>query len=715
MISFVCDVVDCILRILVIQLTLCFPLPTVFVDLSLGEVFLHPSIAIPWLNHSIDFSKFKISTLSSIITWSLHLFIIQLVITASVLSDNYTTKSTIITPDHSIGQALGHHSIGFLPLSHSIDFKNIPVTTRSITKCGLQNEVSFVSPRSFRPTCFNTTTMPWNHSIGFNTTRNHSIGFTPTRNHSIGFNAMPITTRSTMKSGLQNDVSSVPPPYSYLTCLLDIHKARPTTNTSLSSFILSALIFRISTVDIEYLKGASQQNHFFNHLREYYKEFKTRRQLNLEVPAGCHRDSNIQDFLTIAPVSDNLRDLLGDVIIHELKFEVSVVSKKVNNFIYTLRQYYGEIPTKRQLHMEVPAGLQNLSFDFVECMTLFLAHLGFGSRRVLIDCTLSSEDLWGYHINSTLSYCQDQTNATPSDSFTNSSSLSSVPILRSLDELSPSLLSRLTFSEDTIRASASFGHNYNSINRNMNQKLDFYIGFTTVFIVPAGVQQEIFHFEDALVEFYLYGPFVTVAHGSVGAFAILLAYGDPVIITGGVCYTEYYTLRGWLAGGSTVPLNFTHSTIPERWHQLFEASSGLWIFCVVTWVIHTRDYVPLPDNVFIAVYTECSTFLLRSVLDSLRCHFNVSVESIVFVITSSVDATAWPICQCFDSICSLSVFVISMASCVSVAPIYSSSDCINGGTDITLFLLVITTSSYPDVFGIAFQNFIVFFWGGTIC
>jgi len=160
-----------------------------------------------------------------------------------------------------------------------------------------------------------------------------------------------------------------------------------------------------------------------------------------------------------------------------------------------------------------------------------------------------------------------------------------------------------------------------------------------------------------------------------------------------------------------VPLNFTHSTIPERWHQLFEASSGLWIFCVVTWVIHTRDYVPLPDNVFIAVYTECSTFLLRSVLDSLRCHFNVSVESIVFVITSSVDATAWPICQCFDSICSLSVFVTSMASCVSVAPIYSSSDCINGGTDITLFLLDITTSSYPDVFGIAFQNFIVSFFG----
>jgi hypothetical protein len=179
MISFVCDVVDCVLRILIIQLTLCFPVPMVFVDLSLGEVFLRPSIAIPWLNHSIDFSKFKISTSSSILTWSLHLVIIQWVITASVLSNYFKTKSIIITSDHSIGQALGHHSIGFLDLSHSIDFKNIPITTRSIMKCGLQNEVSFVSPRSFRPTCFNNTKTTWNHSIGFATTRNHDFRGNP--------------------------------------------------------------------------------------------------------------------------------------------------------------------------------------------------------------------------------------------------------------------------------------------------------------------------------------------------------------------------------------------------------------------------------------------------------------------------------------------------------------------------------------------------------
>jgi hypothetical protein len=47
MISFVCDAVDCVLHILVIQLTLCFPLPTIFVDLSIGQVFAHPSIDLP--------------------------------------------------------------------------------------------------------------------------------------------------------------------------------------------------------------------------------------------------------------------------------------------------------------------------------------------------------------------------------------------------------------------------------------------------------------------------------------------------------------------------------------------------------------------------------------------------------------------------------------------------------------------------------------------
>jgi len=121
MISFVGDALDCVLRIFVIQLTLCFPLPTIFVNLSLGQVFVQPSINLPLLNHSIDFSKIKISTVSSIFSWSLRLFIVQSVITANVLSDKYTTKSSI-TSDYSIDQAFGHHSIDFLHLNHPIDF-----------------------------------------------------------------------------------------------------------------------------------------------------------------------------------------------------------------------------------------------------------------------------------------------------------------------------------------------------------------------------------------------------------------------------------------------------------------------------------------------------------------------------------------------------------------------------------------------------------------
>jgi len=96
MLSFVCDAVDCVLRILVIQLTLCFPLPTIFVDLSLGQVFVQPSIDLPLLSHSIDVSKFKISTLTSTFTWLIRLLIIYWSITADILfmQPTHLTSST---------------------------------------------------------------------------------------------------------------------------------------------------------------------------------------------------------------------------------------------------------------------------------------------------------------------------------------------------------------------------------------------------------------------------------------------------------------------------------------------------------------------------------------------------------------------------------------------------------------------------------------------
>jgi len=77
--------VDCVLCILVIQLTLYFPLPTIFVDLSIGQVFVHQSIDLPLLNHSIDVSKFKISTLTSTFTWVIRLLIIYWSITTDIL------------------------------------------------------------------------------------------------------------------------------------------------------------------------------------------------------------------------------------------------------------------------------------------------------------------------------------------------------------------------------------------------------------------------------------------------------------------------------------------------------------------------------------------------------------------------------------------------------------------------------------------------------
>jgi len=68
----------------------------IFVDLSLGQVFVYPSIDLPLLNHSLDFSKFKISTLTSTFMWMIHLLIIYLSITADILfvQPTHLTSST---------------------------------------------------------------------------------------------------------------------------------------------------------------------------------------------------------------------------------------------------------------------------------------------------------------------------------------------------------------------------------------------------------------------------------------------------------------------------------------------------------------------------------------------------------------------------------------------------------------------------------------------
>jgi hypothetical protein len=217
---------------------------------------------------------------------------------------------------------------------------------------------------------------------------------------------MSVTTRSMMDRGLQNDVSSVPPPSLFPTCLSDIHKTRTTTTTSSSSLILSALSFRLFTVDVEYLGGASNRmNHLLNHLQEYYVEFKTWHQLNFEVPAGFHLDGNIQDFLLDATLSLQQQSLIyfydSALFIYcrftQFTVEICGGSTKVhmwnlNILIRHLCQCCKEFPTKRQLNFEVPAGLPQEN-DFQHAMrdaTIIYTLFSVGNSIPIMNARLSS-------------------------------------------------------------------------------------------------------------------------------------------------------------------------------------------------------------------------------------------------------------------------------------------------------------------------------------
>jgi hypothetical protein len=336
------------------------------VNLSLGQVFVQPSINLPLLNHSIDFSKIKISTVSSIFSWSLRIFIVQSVITANVLSDKYTTKSSI-TSDYSIDQAFGHHSIDFLHLNHPIDFTS---TTISKFPTGTQYESSISRLTSSSMVLSDST-----NTISIGTQYESSISRL-TSSSMVLSKSIPISTgtqyeysiiRLTSSSMvLSNQTTNTPTSSQYgLSNLF--------TSTIYSpSLVLASLNFQNSNVGLNHLKGISKQmDNLFHHLRKYNKEFQTRRQLNLDVPAGFHQENDLRrqfrDVVATTKFVPTLSDydIFQDISMY-CQFIWFIVEfsktkfKNVDHFIHHLRQYYGKTSTKRQLLVEVRAGFQTL-------------------------------------------------------------------------------------------------------------------------------------------------------------------------------------------------------------------------------------------------------------------------------------------------------------------------------------------------------------------
>jgi hypothetical protein len=139
---------------------------------------------------------------------------------------------------------------------------------------------------------------------------------------------------------------------------------------------------------------------------------------------------------------------------HVMQFQNDVASesKKVDNLLCQLRQYYQNVKTRRQLDLEVSTGFRQQS--------QYQQHKE-STMKLPSSNALSDSDV---HL---FSSCSPNPEGSPlllssNDSVTNSSSKLPVPILRCVDKPSSSLPSRTTYTEDFVHASVGF-HRIDSI------------------------------------------------------------------------------------------------------------------------------------------------------------------------------------------------------------------------------------------------------------
>ncbi len=135
----------------------------------------------------------------------------------------------------------------------------------------------------------------------------------------------------------------------------------------------------------------------------------------------------------------------------------TIGQKELNNLMKSLRQYYASVKTKRQLSLNVPAGFRQAS----NLQTMFQTFTPPRKSKSAEDHLLSqpSDTVVGFssaiHSSDTTATTTCDLDVTPTP-ISDTSSSTNVPILRCVDKVSTSLPSRLTFTEDFIRASVGF-------------------------------------------------------------------------------------------------------------------------------------------------------------------------------------------------------------------------------------------------------------------
>jgi hypothetical protein len=174
-----------------------------------------------------------------------------------------------------------------------------------------------------------------------------------------------------------------------------------------------------------------------------------------------HHDIYLDAEPVIDPDNFSSVDVSTDQFCRNLKEftnDVTKETKYLDNLLKNLRQYYKEVKTKRQLNLDVPAGLRRATTQQRQLRDFQNSQLEYPS--VECDSALPSEPSLLSQVSDTLPNpsCHDLVQPTLDTTTTNTNSSSSVPIpiLRCVDKVSSSLPSQFMLTKDLIRAGVGY-------------------------------------------------------------------------------------------------------------------------------------------------------------------------------------------------------------------------------------------------------------------
>jgi len=184
------------------------------------------------------------------------------------------------------------------------------------------------------------------------------------------------------------------------------------------------------------------QSSFEDGLQLVFPDFHTNAVLGLNdiyldaVPlSALQHDDGVQE-----PTDNFCRNL------KQFTTEVTQETKYLDNLLKSLRNYYKDVKSRRQLNLEVPAG-------FRQDTRINKERRDYDSIQISASDTPDSD----VFVDSFSSFLEGSSTTTPTPTTGQPiSSVSQVPILRCVDKVSTSLPARLLFTEDSMRSSVGF-------------------------------------------------------------------------------------------------------------------------------------------------------------------------------------------------------------------------------------------------------------------